>query len=226
MDTETETSSAADPETRSAQELACGYIRSQILSGTLSAGTRLKTERLAEVIGISRMPVREALRQLHSEGLIELRPNRGAVVTSLSANDVQQLFEIRAVLEGLAARLACAHLTEEAVADLEDRVARMERANTDPQLWLERHEELHEAISRCSRSPRIIQQLKTARIPLFPYIRMYIAVYHQVEVQGAEHKTLLEIAKRRNPELFEATMRDHVLSTARAVTDFLRRTAA
>ncbi len=212
---------AAD--SRSAHELASTYIRARILSGEFAAGTRLKSEQLAESLGISRMPIREALRQLHAEGLIELRPNRGAVVTSLSANDVQELFEIRAVLEGLAARLACAHLNDEHLADLEDLGSRMERANKDPQVWLKRHEELHEALSARSQRPRLIQQLRTARGALFPYIRMYIAVYHQVEVQGAEHKVLLEIAKRRNPDLLEAAMRDHVLSTAKCVTDFLRR---
>jgi DNA-binding GntR family transcriptional regulator len=208
---------------KSAQGMACSYIRDQILSGVFSAGTRLKTEQLAKVLGISRMPVREALHLLHSEGLIQLRPNRGAIVTSLSPDEVEELFEVRAVLEGLAARVTCENLTSDALADLDSVVAGMDRASSNPKLWLERHEKFHEALVGYSMRRHLINQVRTVRSALFPYIHMYVAVYQEVEVHGAEHRVLLEIAKRRNAKLFESAIQDHVLSTGKGVTDFLRR---
>src|SRR5262249_40341816 len=103
----------------SAPQLAANYLRKEILAGRFPAGMRLKTEEVAETLGISRMPVRDALRQLHSEGLVVVRPNRGALVTRLTAKEVLEAFEIRAVLEGLAARCSCEGLTPHVLRQIE-----------------------------------------------------------------------------------------------------------
>src|SRR5687767_7810298 len=89
-----------------AQEEAYTYLREAILSGHYPGGTRLDLNEIARAVRASRMPVREAIRQLDAEGLVSIRPNRGAVVTQLTADDIVELFETRAVLEGLAARVA------------------------------------------------------------------------------------------------------------------------
>src|SRR5262245_56816198 len=91
----------------SAQQEVSDFLRARILGGHFPAGHRLKTSEIAQLLGVSRMPVRDALQVLHSEGLVVLRPNRGAVVTSLTTEDIVDHFELRAVLEGLAARVAC-----------------------------------------------------------------------------------------------------------------------
>ena len=88
----------------SARQEVSDFLRARILTGHFPAGHRLKTSEIAQLLGVSRMPVRDALQVLHSEGLVVLRPNRGAVVTSLTTNDIVDHFEMRAVLEGLAAR--------------------------------------------------------------------------------------------------------------------------
>lgn len=207
------------------QQRASTYLRQQILSGRFPAGMRLKTEELAEVLGISRMPVRDALQQLHSEGLVEIRPNRGAVVTSLTPADVQELFEIRAALESLAARHACTALQAADFRLLEDLVAAMERVSADKAAWLDLHERFHETILASCGKPRLLQQIRHGRQALTPYIRMYTAVYAAVEMQDAEHVLLLRLARRGNPELFEAAVRDHVLSAAGGVVSFLTRNA-
>ncbi len=99
---------------KTAQEEAYFYLRESILSGSLPGGTRLDISQIATHLGMSRMPVREALRQIASEGLVVIRPNRGVVVTQLTPEDVLEIFEMRAVLEGLAAHLARPRLDEAA----------------------------------------------------------------------------------------------------------------
>src|SRR5690348_16056897 len=91
-----------------AQQEVYLFLREQIFSGALKAGDRLNPTDIANALGVSRMPVREAFRQLDSEGFIRMRPNRGAVVMILTAQDVEEIFLIRTALEVLALRLAMA----------------------------------------------------------------------------------------------------------------------
>ncbi len=88
-------------------------LQARVVSGDLPAGTRLRQTALAEEFGVSRTPVREALRKLQAAGLVELRPNRGALVRGLSPSEIRDAYEVRAELEGLAAGLAALHVTHE-----------------------------------------------------------------------------------------------------------------
>jgi DNA-binding GntR family transcriptional regulator len=203
------------------QQLASTYLRNQILSGNFPAGMRLKSEEIAERLGLSRMPIRDALQQLSSEGLVEIRPNRGAVVTRLTPQEILELFEIRASLEGLAARHACENFDAEDFAKLERLLGQMKDATEDLVLWLKLHDEFHDLICARSNRSRLFQQIRTARQAAIPYVRMYISVYHRVEMPSAEHGLLFSIARRGNPDLFEAAMRDHVLSAGTGVVNFL-----
>ena len=205
----------------SAQQEVSDFLRSRILSGHFPAGHRLKTSEIAHLLGVSRMPVRDALQVLHSEGLVVLRPNRGAVVTSLTTNDIVDHFEMRAVLEGLAARVACAKLSDAVMSDLESILDRMDRTRQERQLWLEHHAAFHEALlSPCGR-PQLLRQIRQVSNALLPYLRIYVASHPEMEMQGAEHAVLLTVAKRRNPELLEAAMRDHIVTAGRGVVEFV-----
>lgn len=95
-------------------------LRDRILSGALPGGERLVEGRLSEEMGVSRMPVREALRQLASEGLVTIEPRRGATVTQFSEEQVRELVEVRATLEGLNAKLAAKRHDPEKIRELED----------------------------------------------------------------------------------------------------------
>src|SRR5262249_53305025 len=120
----------------SARQEVSDFLRSRILSAHFPARRRLKTSEIAHLLGVSRMPVRDALQVLHSEGLVVLRPNRGAVVTSLTTNDIVDHFEMRAVLEGLAARVACEKFSDAVLGNLELILGRMDRTREDRQPWL------------------------------------------------------------------------------------------
>src|SRR4029077_5867102 len=103
---------------RNASTAATELIREAIIDGRLPPGQRLKEEELARELGISRTPVREALLVLQTEGLVDAAPNRGAVVRSHDGDDLEDLYQLRALLEGYATRRAAANITEAAVADL------------------------------------------------------------------------------------------------------------
>src|SRR5687768_11444608 len=96
---------------RNASALAADLIREAIMDGRLEPGARLKEERLAQDLGISRTPVREALQRLNTEGLVQARPNRGTFVRAYEPAELDELYELRALLEGHAARRAAERLT-------------------------------------------------------------------------------------------------------------------
>src|SRR5947209_5967811 len=110
---------AARHDNVTAQELVLASVRDAILAGVLDPGARLRQEELAELFGTSRIPVREALRALEYEGLVRSEPHRGFTVTSLDADDVEEVYDLRIVLESHAIRLAVPLLTDEDLVELE-----------------------------------------------------------------------------------------------------------
>ncbi len=110
---------AARASSVTAQDLVLSSLREAILAGVLSPGARLRQEDLAERFGTSRIPVREALRALEYEGLVASEPNRGFTVTELDADDVEEVYDLRIVLESHAVRVALPLLTDEDIVELD-----------------------------------------------------------------------------------------------------------
>jgi DNA-binding GntR family transcriptional regulator len=206
----------------SAQNLAYRFIRDQILGGAYPGGLHVNPSKVADMLGISRMPVREALLQLDREGLVTARPNRGAVVTALSPEDVEELFEMRAALEALAAVRATPNLVGEAYHELMELKARMDRTRGNTKLWIQRHNEFHDFLATQSRRPRLTAEIARIRSAVQPYLLMYVSVYESLEMDGYEHDALIDAFTSRNLKLVERTMREHVLSAGRGVIAFLR----
>jgi DNA-binding GntR family transcriptional regulator len=110
---------AAKPTGASLHGEVLGRLRDYIVEGHLSDGARVPERQLCELFGVSRTPLREALKVLASEGVVDLLPNRGARVRTLSERDIHELFDLMAGLEALAGRLACESITDEEVAEIE-----------------------------------------------------------------------------------------------------------
>ena len=197
------------------------HLRNQILQGELVGGDRINPAVIGDQLGTSRMPVREALRQLDAEGLVTIRPNRGAIVTTLTAAEVCELFEIRAALEALAARCALSHLTEENLFDLDSIRQRMDRVRGQAKLWVERHNEFHDFIVNLSQRPRLNADIKRIRNAIQPHLLLYIDVYKSTEIPGYEHTIVLDAIRSKNAQLLELCIRDHVMSAANGVMTFL-----
>ncbi len=208
--------------TGTAQHQAYLYLRERILSGDLASGERVNPVEIGDQLGISRMPVREALRQLDAEGLVTIRPNRGAIVTALTPDEVEELFEIRSVLEGLAGRLAAQRINAEDLDELEFLRARMDRTQSDAKLWIQRHNEFHDRLVRCSGRPRLMADITRIRNAMQPYLLMYIAVYNSTEIEGYEHQSLMDALQTGKPQKIESCISNHVMSAGRGVIKFLR----
>lgn len=204
-----------------AQQYAYSYVRDQILSGNYSGGTHLDPKKIAETLSVSRMPVREALRQLDAEGLVVMRPNRGAVVTSLTSSEVEEIFEMRAALEVLAVRFAMTNLDGEAISELEALKDRMDRVRHDRLLWIRRHNEFHQFISGLGRRTLLAAELSRLRTLVQPYLLMYIDIYGAPEMEGYEHDELLAAIVSKNVKRAENRIREHVRRASIGVITFL-----
>ena len=193
-----------------AQQHVYSYVREQILSGSYVGGTQLDPAKIASALNVSRMPVREAFRQLDAEGLIVIRPNRGATVISLTPFEVEELFEMRAALEVLALRYAIPELTADAVSELEALKERMDRVREDRILWIQRHNEFHQFLSSLGKRNKLAQEINRLRTLVQPYLLIYIDSYGGPEMDGYDHGELLTAVLSRNVKRAESRMREHI----------------
>jgi len=191
-------------------ELAYNNILDSILSGEFAPGERIPAESVATALGISRMPVRDALRRLEADGAVMTFANRGASVAHYSDEEIVQLVEMAAVLEGFAARHALDHFGESELDDLEELKQRMDRSNGSPARWLVRHDEFHDYITALGGKPLLQQQIERIRVMLWPY-RPRDPAMDQIELLGRQHQTIIDTIRAKEPDCVEQTVRDHVL---------------
>jgi DNA-binding GntR family transcriptional regulator len=150
---------------RSLSEVVSEQIRGRILDGTLKPGERLVEDRLSAELGVSRVPVREALRGLSAEGLVTLLPRRGATVVEVTPETVTELVEVRALLEGLNARLAAQRHDPEIVGQLKDTLVRgneAAKAGTAEEL-ARLNAEFHERLAEASRNAVLSEVMRSLR---------------------------------------------------------------
>jgi len=188
---------------------ALSQLRTRILTGSLAAGSKLHQEEIATQLGMSRIPVRDAIRTLASEGLVRLEPRRSAVVTPVSLDDLAELYELRGAVEPLASALAVPKL---AAADLLRMRGLLRQMNEtqDPMEWLEANDRFHACLFEKSGRPRMIALLRQAREQTRRYtgIRM-VDGRSDLDI---EHHLILAAAERRDPQTVEALVRAHLIS--------------
>lgn len=205
----------------SAEAEAYAFLLGRIREGLLAPGTRLRAEEIATEIGMSRMPVREALRRLDSEGLVTLRPNRGAVVAGYKPEEILELFEMRSVLEGLAVRLAAPHFGEEQLVEMRDLVAHMAHGETKSARWINRHWAFHAYVCGLSGRTRLLREIERMHTVLEPYLRIWFTKVSKPLHMVDDHEALIRVLATRDPARAEAAMREHILITAPAVITFI-----
>lgn len=217
--------SAAISAPKSAEAEAYAYVLNRIRIGELKPGARLRAEDIATQIGMSRMPVREAFRRLDTEGYVTIRPNRGAIVTNYTFDEIQELFEIRSVLEGLAARLAAEHIGPAEIEELRELLRRMRKGQKNADDWLTRHWAFHEYICKLSGRNRLVREIERLHGALEPYLRLWFFHANRPVIAIRDHQDLLNVIAKGDPDEAEAAMREHVLVTAPHIIGFLERRA-
>ena len=191
------------------EEYVAHRIREAILKGYYKPGERLDQTELAELLGVSRSPVRDALKRLAAEGLVTLHPHRGAMVAELSREELEEIYLIRRVLEGLAARLAVPNINAEQLEVLRTILERMDRTE-DAEAWIELNYRFHHTIYRAANRPRLLEIIDNLRKTVAPYIRQYIssAEYrHQAQIS---HWRIYRACEERNPTLAEEETIQHL----------------
>jgi DNA-binding GntR family transcriptional regulator len=205
--------------TQSPVEQAYGHILQSILSGKLTPGMRVPAEAVAEALGISRMPVRDALRRLEGDGAVMIYTNRGASVAQFSRHEIVQLIEMRATLEGLAARLALPQVGPNEIEELDQLKRRMDKCPDDLVRWMFHHDDFHNYLTSLSNRPLLLRQTERMRIMLRPYYREYFANTRELEIFGLEHRKLIDTVRKGDPDRVEEIVRAHAMKNVEKVAD-------
>jgi DNA-binding GntR family transcriptional regulator len=196
----------------SRQEAVAAALRLDILQGRIPPGARLDIDEIAIRHGVSRTPVRDALKQLEGEGLIQVLPYRGVEVTRLTTEDLHELFAIRIALERLALMQAAVNVTDAEIGQLRRILRRMDRIRTRDELWMKLNAAFHDGVHAASRWPRLIELIRVQRINVERYVRAGASDLG-VEQQQAEHWELVEAMAARQPELAASLIAQHLLRT-------------
>ncbi len=201
-------------------DLIVEALRKAILRGEYKAGQNLRQEELADRFGVSRIPVREAMRQLEAEGFITIYPNRGAIVTELSALEAQELYEIRLALESTALRLAIPKITTEALRLTEDILDKTDR-ETEANNLGELNWEFHAALYLPACRPRLFGMMHNLHLSVDRYMRFkYTALDYRNKSQ-TEHHRLLAACREKKIEEAVGLLSEHTEAAGKVLVAYL-----
>jgi DNA-binding GntR family transcriptional regulator len=199
-------------------------LRERILAGSYAEGENLRQDALATELGVSRIPIREAFRQLEAEGLVTLHAHRGAVVSALSLDEIAELFDLRALLEPDLLARAIPQMTE---ADLAAAGALLQTyedslTGTDVHAWGEMNSQFHLTLYRPSGRTRSLGLVQSLLGNTDRYTRLQLVLTSGVERARAEHAQLLKLCRDRNAQEAGDLLRRHVQDAGADLLAFLR----
>jgi DNA-binding GntR family transcriptional regulator len=193
-------------------------LRNAILEGRLHPGERLVEKELAQSLSISRTPIREALRKLELEGLVAHEPHRGVIVVGVSQAEAAEIYTIRAVLEGLAARLAASRRTDADVAQLKRLLSTMEQciqSRNFPE-FVPLHVTFHQSFTSASKSSRLCQMISA----LWDYVKSFEKASYSLpaRLQSScdEHRQIVGAIECKDENLAEEAARTHIMRAKEA----------
>ena len=205
-----------------AEEEAYAFLLDAICKGAYRNGARLIAEDIASEIGMSRMPVREAFRRLAADGLVTLRPNRGAVVSGLNIEQMQEVFEMRSALEGLAIRVAVPKITERHMVHLERLLDDMDEYRNESGEWVRRHRDFHLFLCSLSERGRLMRQIAALYTVIEPHMRVWLEHGEKPLSARNEHAAILDALRSGDAQLAERVLREHIDGTVPSLTAFLQ----
>ena len=198
-------------------------IEQDIVTGRLQPGERLDEQSLADRFGVSRTPIREALMQLASTGMVELHSRRGAFVASLGLKEIIERFEAMAALEGMCGALAARRITDEQRAMLlavhEECQNEAKNGASDPYYYA--NERFHQAIYEASHNTYLAEQARQLHNRLKPYRRLQLRARHRIGHSLTEHQKIVDAIMAGDSAKAEQRLRDHILVQGERLTDFI-----
>ena len=194
----------------SIEELVIAKLRKAIVTAQIKPGESLDQEELARRLGVSRTPVRQALRALAAENLVTFYPRRGAVVVELSIEEIEEIFLIREMLEPPAACLGAERATPQVTSKLTSLHERMCAITDDPLGWLALDREFHIAIYQQSGHPRLVNMIEALKDDINRYVRAYIDIGDNISRSNTIHKLILDAFAARDGESCRSYQLQHL----------------
>jgi DNA-binding GntR family transcriptional regulator len=205
-------------------ERIAAQLRDRILSGELSEGAQLRQEMLASTYSVSRIPVREALRQLEAEGLVVSVPHRGSVVSEISISNIAEIFELRALIECELLRLAMPKMQDRHLARA-DEVNRVLYATKDSKTpdWGDLNWQFHSALYVAADRPTTLDILRQLHQRALRYLRLHMIVTDGIVRARQDHRRIVELCAERNLKDGVPFLREHILDAGRELTAAIAR---
>jgi DNA-binding GntR family transcriptional regulator len=196
-------------------------LREDILSGVYQENEELKENTIGTELGVSRTPVREALRQLELEGLVTMIPNKGAYVTGITQKDIHDIYVIRSYLEGLCAKWACEHITEAQIEALEEilYLSDFHARRSHYEQLVELDNKFHELIYKASGSKILEHVLSDFHHYVERVRKITLAMPSRAKESSKEHAAIVDAIKKRDKELAEALAHEHIINTIKNISE-------
>ena len=207
---------------RTVKDALVETLRDEIIRGDLVPGQYLRLEEIAARFDVSTMPVREALRDLEAEGLVTIFPHRGAIVTQLSADELQDIYDIRATLEEMATRLAVPLVTKPTLTELTLLVEQMENHLGDVATLVKLNHQFHLTLYAASGRRHLCELNRILRYRTQHYLHAFIVELGRMPQAQGEHRAILEACKHGDVEQAATIIHDHVAQVGHAIVEYVR----
>lgn len=209
------------PDVRTLPERLAELIRHAIFDGSIAPGQALRQADLAERFGVSRIPLREALRQLEAEGLVEFSPYRGATVATLHADELEDLAEIRRVLDSRVLRLACRNFTPELGRELEE-ILDARDLETDPLQWGHLHNRFYSTLFAAAGRPHLVRWILQVHAVSRRYFAVLLRSTPIQRLMQRNTRRLLEVVRRGDADEAVRALEEHYRAFTAKATILLR----
>lgn len=206
--------------THLARNLIETTLRDAILDGRLVSGTPLRQEELASLFGVSRMPVREALRQLEAQALIQIVPHKGAVVTQLNRDDAVETYALRLLLEPEALRLSIPHLRAEDFAEARSHICAMQN-ETDLASLGRLNRLFHRSLYRRANNSKLLRLIDNELQEEERFLRFHLKAMGLSEMAQDDHQALVALAETRDSEAAAAVLCRHLQQASNTIKQYL-----
>ena len=207
------------------RDVVFNTLRRAILKGELKPGERLMEIALADKLGVSRTPIREAIRKLELEGLVVMAPRKGAKVASITERDLNDVLEVRKGMEVLAISLACERITKEEMEHLEEIEAHFQTLIESDNLTelAEVDVQFHDTIYQATNNKRLVQLLNNLREQMYRYRLEYVKDARAHSILISEHKDIIDKLSKKDEENTKIVIRQHITNQEKGIIRLLNK---
>ena len=199
-----------------ASDVIIKHLRNAIMTGAFDEGAPIRQDEIATLFNVSKIPVREALKQLEAEGFVTFQRNRGAIVARLTEPEIAEIFEVRAILESNAIRLSIPKMTDLDLDEAKEHCNAFDR-ETDVSRWADLNWTFHSSLYKAAERPYLLQMIQTVNARVERYLRLQLTISGGHELAASEHALILAACQDRDAERAAKLVFDHILGASRSL---------